>query len=47
MIKIEPINQKKLFGLEKYIKELIQLDKKKFYPIKFYLVVKRDQASQH
>ena len=37
MIKIEPINQKKLFGLEKYIKELIQLDKKKILPNKILL----------
>ena len=37
MIEIEPINQEKLFGLEKYLLDLIKLYKKKVFPNKLLL----------
>ena len=41
MINKEAINQTKLFGLEKYLKELIRLKKIIIYQIRYYLVVKK------
>ena len=41
MIDIEPINQTKLFGLDKYINELIKLDKKNILPNKILLSGKK------
>ncbi len=37
MIEIKPINQEKLFGLEKYLLDLIKLHKKKIFPNKLLL----------
>ena len=41
MNNLKPVNQTYLFGLHQYLQELIELDKKKCLPNKFYSVDKK------
>ena len=41
MNNLKPVNQTYLFGLHQYLQELIELDKKNVFQIKFYSVDKK------
>jgi hypothetical protein len=44
---LEPINQTKLYGLEKYFTELVNFIKMEITQIKSYLVAKKELAKLH
>ena len=44
-MKLEPINQTKLYGLENYFNELINLYRNQKFPIKFYYLVQKSRKN--